>query len=109
MFRLLIQVSFIFSSYFSFSQTDQKKLDSLQQSIKSSTDSFQQWQDSFNKAQIQKSIERSQINTIEFAKQYQEQKKKREREQAIRYIIIGVVFLILLVAGLAKRKKKATS
>lgn len=105
MIRLLLPVSFFFLQSLSSAQIDQKKLDSLSTSIDASVKTYQQWQDSFNKVQMQKSIERSSINTIEFVKQYQEQNRKKEREQSIRYIIIGTALLSLLVIEFVRRRK----
>lgn len=106
--RLLLSVSFIFLFHLCFSQIEQKKLDSLQQSIKASADTYKQWQDSFNQAQMQKGIESSEVDTTEFAKQYREHEKKRGQLKAVRYIILGAALLVLLIIGLL-RKRKMTS
>ena len=109
MSRFLLLVSFVLLQSVAFpqSQVDHKKVDSLQQSITRSLSDYQKWQDSFNKAQMQKSMERSQINAIEFAKQYEEEREKRQQAQAIRYIVIGVVFLAVLIVGILRKRRKS--
>ncbi len=106
---LLLLTSFILFHQACFAQIDQQKLDSMHQSIQESTDAYLKWQDSFNKAQMQKSIERSQMNTMEFVKQYQAQQKEKERQQTIRYIIMGVVLLVLLIVGLLRKRNGSSN
>ena len=104
--RLLLLVSFLLLQTIGFSQIDQQKLDSLSSHIDSSVKAYQEWQDSFTKAERQKSLDRSTMNTVEFMKN-QHEKKKREPQQAMRYIIIGVILLAVLIAGLLRSRKQS--
>ena len=62
--------------------------------------------DSVNKArydsEVQKSIERSMQNTVEFMNE----RSKKEKRQAMIRIFIGIGFLGLLIFGLLRKRKK---
>lgn len=94
-----------------FAQIDQRKLDSLAKSIDSSAKVRRQWQDSFSRAQDsvyrlaqshKSSGQSSGTNGSSLA-----EKKQQERQQGIISLVAGLlIFAILLIVMIRKRKTK---
>jgi len=105
MHRFLLLIVLL-SKLNSYGQIDQKKLDSLEQSIEVSTKAQKNWQDSFAKAQD--SIYRTSINPVDSTKLLAAIKTKAKKRQAVilRIVIIAALFLTGVFLGLRKRKKQ---
>src|SRR4051812_28847366 len=96
----------------SFSQDpriDAEKLDSLKQKInhqnnqlRSEQDSFKKKQDSIYYAQMDKRIAKSMQENLEYSRQLEQQHR---RQMYIR-IAVGTLFLILLILGLIRKRKR---
>jgi hypothetical protein len=95
----------------SYSQIDQKKLDSLSRSIDSSAKAYRAWQDSFNK--VQDSIYQAAINK-DFQSSHNpgqlspEQKRKEAKERQKIILRIGVSIAILIIAAIVWLRRKKT-
>ena len=105
MARLFFIAGFLLLQTAAFPQIDPQKLDSLSHSIDSSLKAYQAWQDSFTRAEKQKSIERRTIHTAEYTQRLQQEKNQKKRLQTIRYIFIGLIFLTVLTVGILRRRK----
>ncbi|HWJ28981.1 MAG TPA: hypothetical protein VNS32_20730 [Flavisolibacter sp.] len=111
MYRLLLLLLLFFPSI-GFCQDphiDQEKVDSLKQQIdhrnqqiRSEQDSFKKNQDSIYYAQMDKRIAKSIRDNFDYNRQLEEQ----HRRQVYIRIGVGIVFLVLLVLGLIRRRKK---
>jgi len=112
MYRLLFAFALLFQLN-SYSQVDQKKLDSLeiaielnQKRIQASLDSFNKLQDSLyklsqQKQKVQEDINRMSQTAEEFAKKRDAERKKRTTI----YLIVGAAILILVLIIPRKRRK----
>ncbi len=114
MFRFVMAVFLLFP-VFATSQdaVNPSRLDSLSRSIEQSGKALKSWQDSFNKKQD--SVYRSAQNNLDAQQNIQninrlltENKKRSQERQQRAYIRIGigVLFLVVLLLTLYKRKKK---
>jgi len=106
MHRFLL-VIVLLSKLNSYGQIDQKKLDSLEQSMELSTKAQKNWQDSFAKAQD--SIYRASVKHLDSNKPIVQLKPKAKERQIIilRMVIIVALFLTGVFIGIRQRKKRS--
>jgi CRISPR/Cas system-associated endoribonuclease Cas2 len=102
----LLLLIFLFTNFCIYGQIDQKKIDSLELSIDSSTKAQKTWQDSF--AKVQDSIYRSAVNNSDSTKLSAEQKTKVKGRQKIilRFAIIAVLLVTTIIVILRRKQKK---
>ncbi len=105
-FLLLVQLT-------GFAQIDQKKLDSLSKAIESSAKAFQAWQDSFDKVQdsiyqssVRLGLEQNNRNLDNFLAEQKRREEKQRQQAMIRFAVSGVIFAVLIVVLIRKRKQK---
>jgi len=105
--HLFLLLIVIFTHFIIYGQIDQKKLDSLEQAIESSTKAQKGWQDSFAKAQD--SIYKSAIsNSDSFKSSTQQTNKVKERQRVtVRIVIIVALFLTAVLIAF-QRKNRST-
>lgn len=99
MYRFLLAASLLISAISSSQDTDKLKQDSLNKIVNSNLS----YSDSVQRAE---DIKRMTDRSVSYFAQLQKQRNARQRKQAILYIVIGAVFLIVLIVGLRRRRKK---
>jgi len=108
--RILLLATVLFLQHACYSQIDLKKLDSLARSIDSSQKASRSWQDSFNKkqdsiyraAQIKQDAQTNNRNDARVIAQ--KEINANQKQQAIIKILIGLLFAILLIVALMRRR-----
>jgi len=97
---------FLFTNCCIYGQIDQKKIDSLERSIDSSTKEQKTWQDSF--AKVQDSLYRSAINNSDSTHLSPEQNIKVGGRQKIilPFAIIAALLVIVIIVILRRKRKK---
>lgn len=81
--------------------------DSLRQEIRQSvTSEFQRWQDSVQAERIKKDVARNGKPLDEFLQEMHDREQAQKRQWWFR-IGLGVLFLIVLAVGLARRRKRS--
>jgi hypothetical protein len=80
--------------------------DSSRQAVRQSVkNEFERWQDSVQAARIKREVEKNGKPLDVFLQEMKEQENSRKRQLYYR-IGLGVLFLIVLVIGLARRRKR---
>jgi hypothetical protein len=98
---------FLFTNCCVYCQIDQKKIDSLERSIDSSTKAQKSWQDSF--AKIQDSIYRSAIHNSDSTTLSAEHKTKvKGRQKIILPLAIIATLLVIAIIVIRQRKRRKT-
>ena len=105
--HLFLSLIAIFTHFIIYGQIDQRKLDSLEQAIESSTKAQKGWQDSFAKAQD--SIYRSAINENDSIKSSAQQTNKVKERQRITLRIVIVVAICLTGVLIAFQQKNRST
>ena len=104
---LFLSLIAIFTHFIIYGQIDQKKLDSLERAIESSTKAQKGWQDSFAKAQD--SIYKSAINKSDnFKSSTQQTNKLKERQRITLRIVIMVALFLTGVLIAFQQKNRST-
>ena len=98
MYGLLLAAALLISTISSSQDTGKIKQDSLNTVINnlSYSDSVQKGED----------LKRMTDRSVSYFAQLQKQRNAQKKKQAILYLVLGVVFLIVLIVGFRRRMKK---
>ncbi|HEV7332928.1 MAG TPA: hypothetical protein VGN63_17945 [Flavisolibacter sp.] len=105
--RLTLCFLLLFPQHLPAQTTDSlaRAIDSNARSIDQSAKDIQRWKDSLEKDRIYRNLEQHGQSLDDFLQEMREQEEKRERQAAIR-IGLGVLFLVVVIVGLVRRRRK---